>query len=100
VTACWSGKAIEIDPTYAQALGTLTDCITNRTINGWHESFRRGGEEARQAVERSLVVGPENSTCIASAAFAYAILLRRFDEALNLADRALALHPNSVFVPD
>jgi adenylate cyclase len=37
------------------------------------------------------------STCVASAAFAYGILGRRFDEALELAGRAIQLHPNSTF---
>ena len=47
---------------------------------------------------RALAAGPENSTCLACAAFAYANLARRFEEALELAERAIALHPNSVFV--
>ena len=91
-------KAIEIDPTYAEALGTLADCIAVRTLNGWHESFSLGAEEACQVADRALAVGPDNSTCVASAAFAYAILARRFDEAWGLADRALVLYSNSVFV--
>jgi adenylate cyclase len=33
-----------------------------------------------------------------SAAYTYGILSNRFDEALELADRALMLHPNSLFV--
>ena len=38
------GKAIEADPEYAEALGTLTDSVNARTIQGWHESWnsRRG----------------------------------------------------------
>jgi adenylate cyclase len=91
-------KAIELDPGYAEALGLLTDSITIRTMNGWHESVVRGRDDACEFARRALAAGPDNSTCIASAAFAYAALGRRFEEALELADRAIRLHPNSVFV--
>ena len=39
-------QAIELDPEYPEALGTLTDSITNRALNGWHESVTRGRDEA------------------------------------------------------
>lgn len=91
-------EAIALDPGYAEALGMLTDRIVIRTLNGWHESFARGADEACQFARRALAAGPDNSTCVASAAFAYAALAHRFDEALDLAGRALALHPNSAFV--
>ena len=91
-------EAIDLDPGYAEALGTLADCIANRTSTGWHESRRRGTDEACEAARRALAAGPDNSTCVASAAFAYGILGHRFDEALELAERAIQLHPNSTFV--
>ena len=92
------GKAIEVDPEYAEALGTLTDCVANRTIQGWHESWTRGEYEARQLAHRALIAGPDNSTCVASAAFTYGVLSCRFEEAFELANRALMLHPNCVLV--
>ena len=91
-------QAIELDPEYPEALGTLTDSITNRALNGWHESVTRGRDEACGFARRALVAGPDNSTCVASAAFAYAALGRRYEEAVDLADRAIQLHPNSAFV--
>jgi adenylate cyclase len=91
-------KAIELDPEYAEALGTLADCIGNRTLNGWHESFARGRDEACQAARRALAVGPDNSTCVASAAFIFGVLTRQFEEALELVERATQLHSNSAFV--
>jgi TolB-like protein/DNA-binding SARP family transcriptional activator len=92
------GKAIDADPEYAEALGTLNDSVNTRTIQGWHESWSRGVDEASRLAGRALAAGPDNSTCLASAAFTYGVLAYRFEEAHELADRALMVHPNSVFV--
>jgi len=92
------GKALEADSDYAEVLGTLTDSVTGATLQGWQGSWSRGGQEACQLAGRALAAGPDNSTCVVSAAFTYGILLNRFEEAQQLADRALMLHPNSVLV--
>jgi adenylate cyclase len=92
------GLALEADPEYAEALGILTDSVNTRTIQGWHESWARGVDEASQLAARAVEIGPDNSTCLVSAAFVYGVLSPRFDEALELADRAVMVHPNSVFV--
>ena len=77
-------EAIDLDRGYAEALGTLADCIAIRISNGWHEgSRRRAIDEACEAARRALAVGPDNSTCLAAAAFAYGVLARRFEEALR-----------------
>jgi TolB-like protein/DNA-binding SARP family transcriptional activator len=91
-------KAVEIDPTYPDALGMLGDVIATRTVNGWHENLMLGLQESLEMARRALAAGPENSTCLACAAFSYVLVGRRFEEGLQLAERALALHPNSVFV--
>ena len=90
--------ALEADPGYAEALGTLTDSVNTRTIQGWHESWSRGVDEATRLAARAVEVGPENSTCLVSAPFVYGVLSPRFDEAYELANRAVMVHPNSVFV--
>jgi len=91
-------KAIEVDPGYAEALGTLTDSIAGGTLEGFYGDWTRGTIDACQIAARAVAAGPDNSTCLASAAFAYAVLASRFDEAHQLADRALMLHPNSAWV--
>jgi adenylate cyclase len=91
-------KAVDADPEYAEALGTLADSIAVCTLQGWYENWTRGVADACEMAARAVAAGPDNSTCLASAAFTYAILASRFEEALTLADRALMLHPNSVFV--
>jgi TolB-like protein/DNA-binding SARP family transcriptional activator len=92
------GQALEADPEYAEALGTLTDSVNTRTLQGWHESWSRGVDEATRLAGRALAAGPDNSTCLASAAFTYGVMANRFEEGFELADRALVVHPNSVFV--
>jgi adenylate cyclase len=92
------GKALGADPAYAEVLGTLTDSVATGTVDGRQESWTRGSDEARQLAGRALAAGPDNSTCLASAAFTYGILWKRFDEAFELANRALMVHPNSLFV--
>jgi adenylate cyclase len=92
------GQALEADPGYAEALGILTDTVNTRTVQGWHASWTRGVDEASRLAARAVEMGPDNSTCLASAAFTYGILSPRFEEAVELANRAVMVHPNSVFV--
>lgn len=92
------GKALEVEPDYPEALGLMTDSVATGTLQGWQGSWTRGWNEACGLAERALVAGAGHSTCVASAAFTYGLLAYRFDEALDLANRALALHPNSVLV--
>jgi transcriptional regulator with AAA-type ATPase domain/TolB-like protein len=91
-------EALAVDPEYAEALGTLTASVYAGTIQGWYESWTRGVSDACQLAARAVAAGPDNSTCLVVAACVYSVLAPRFDEALDLADRALMLHPNSVFV--
>jgi adenylate cyclase len=91
-------EAVEVDPEYAEALGTLADSMAGSTLLGWYESWSRGVIDSCEMAARAVAAGPDNSTCLVVAAFAYSILAARFEEALDLANRALALHPNSVFV--
>jgi TolB-like protein/tetratricopeptide (TPR) repeat protein len=92
------GEAVSGDPEYAEALGTLTDSVALGTLQGFQESWVRGVDRSCQLAERALAAGPDNSTCVVSAAFAYGVLSYQFDGALELANRAVMLHPNSVLV--
>ena len=76
----WLGKALAVDPAYAEALGILTDSVATGTLEGFQESWTSGGDEACRLADRALAAGPDNSTCLASAAFAYGILSNRFEE--------------------
>ena len=90
--------ALSKDAEYGEALGLLTDSVTGRTLMGWHGNWADGVAEANQLADRAVAVAPDNSTCLAGAAFAYGILAHRFGEALHLANQAVALHPNSLLV--
>ena len=92
------GNALERDPEYSEAMGVLTDSVAVRTLLGWYESWSGGVDEACRLAGRAVAVAPDNSTCLASAAFTYGVLAGRFDEAFELANRAVMLHPNSVLV--
>jgi TolB-like protein/DNA-binding SARP family transcriptional activator len=92
------GRALEADPAYAEVLGILTDSVGIGTLQGFQESWARGVDEASRLAGRALAAGPDNSTCLASAAYTYGVLSNRFDEAFELANRALMVHPNSLFV--
>jgi TolB-like protein/predicted Zn-dependent protease len=92
------GKALDADHEYAEALGLLTDSVCTRTMQGWHESWSRGVDEASLLAGRALAAGPDNSTCLVTAAFTCGVLSNRFEEGLELANRAIMVHPNSVFV--
>jgi TolB-like protein/DNA-binding SARP family transcriptional activator/Tfp pilus assembly protein PilF len=91
-------EAVELDPDYAEALGMLADVITSRIANGWHASRKQETNDACATASRALAAGPNNSTCIAAAAFTFAVLARRFEEAVQLSERAIDVHPNSTFV--
>jgi len=92
------GQALERDPEYSEALGLLTDNVALRTLLGWHDSWSGGVDEACRLADRAMAAASDNSTCLASAAFTYSVLSHRFDDGINLANRAVALHPNSVLV--
>ena len=90
--------ALEADPEYFEPLGLLTDNIAIRTLLGWHKSWSSGVDEACRLADRAAAAAPNNSTCLASAAFTYGVLSHRFDEGFELANRSVTLHPNSVLV--
>lgn len=90
--------ALAVDPEYSEALGLLIDVVANSTLQGWNYSWRDGVDEATRLADSAVAVAPGNSTCLASAAFTYGVLSQRFDEAFELTNRAVALHPNSLLV--
>ena len=91
-------KAIEQDPAFGDALATLSECVARQTLNGWLEDHKAGGREACELARRAMQAEPENGVTLATAAYCLAILCGDHEEVLEIADRALRLHPNSVHV--
>ena len=90
--------AIERDAAYSEALAALADCVGRMALNGWLADREAGFAESRALARRAVLADPENPLSLATAAWSYAMFSSDFDDALELADRALALHPNSLAV--
>ena len=52
------GRAVALDPEYAQAWASLSFCYLHQGANAW-APFVEGGERAREAARRALAVGPD-----------------------------------------
>ncbi len=91
-------RAVALDPTYADALAALAEFLVRMTVNGWAVDRQASTTEACALAGRAVMADPENATVLAVAAWAYSTLGVRFEQSLDLANRALALHPNSVHV--
>jgi adenylate cyclase len=90
--------AIKLDPGYTEALAALAECIGLLTLNGWLQEVREGDREACEFARRAVIADPDNGEALATAAWAFALLGRRFEPALEWAERALELLPNSLHV--
>jgi adenylate cyclase len=91
-------KAIVFDGAYADALAALAECLVRMTLNGWIADKEANTNEACNLAARAVGADPENAAVLAVAAWAYSTLGVHFEQSLELANRALALHPNSVHV--
>jgi TolB-like protein len=88
------GQAIERDPHYGPALALAARCHQNLHVNGWindPESTRREGIDFSR---RALRTAAEYPDVLGHAAWALAYFGEDIDAAIELIDRALALHPS------
>jgi TolB-like protein/class 3 adenylate cyclase/Tfp pilus assembly protein PilF len=87
-------QAIARDPNYGPALAAAAYCYVqltdNRVTDDPERSRRTGIEHARHAI----AVAPEDSTTIAHAAMALALLGEDLETMIGLLDKALALNPS------
>jgi TolB-like protein/Tfp pilus assembly protein PilF len=89
-------KALEIDPKYALAHSLAAGVYAVTLQFGWSEDPDATVRKLVESVEMSLQNGQDDPQVLASAAFPY-WLNGRFDEALQMAQRACALNPGSSF---
>ena len=91
-------RAIELDPNYADALATLSECIKIQANSGKILDPKAAFDESISCARRALAEDPESGTVLAAAAHAFTAVGGDFEQALRLAERALVVQPNSAFV--
>ncbi|TPI31990.1 tetratricopeptide repeat protein [Mesorhizobium sp. B3-2-1] len=87
--------ALRQDEAYSDALAALADCVGRMALNGWAWDRNGAFAESCALARRAVAADPENPLSLATAAWSYAMFSNGFDDALELADRALELHPSS-----
>jgi adenylate cyclase len=90
-------RAVELDPKSADALAALAFVVGRLYLNGW-ASLDAVKPEALSLVRQSIHADPDHGVALAYASWSYAALDGRHEMALELAERALRVHPNSAFV--
>lgn len=73
-------------------------CRLHLAFGGWDNDVNHGFSEALTAAHRAAVTDPDNGQSLAYAARVIAHSGGNIDEAVDLANRALHLHPNSAEV--
>lgn len=91
-------KAIELDPTFADAYAWLCFVLSKLVVGGWVKDGKSRNEQGAPAIEagsRALELDPENGVALAHTAFAIATYGSASDHAAELARKALVIQPNS-----
>ena len=87
--------ALRQDQNYVDALAALADCVGRMALNGWLDDVEGAYAESCHLAERAVLADPEHPGALATAAWASAMFGEKFERAAELADRALALHPDT-----
>ena len=88
-------QALALDPNYAQALGYAAWCRAFRPTQGWSTLPEDDLLGASAFVDRALQIDPDDPIVLRSAALAAVLTRRDYDTSLDLADKSLAVDPNS-----
>ena len=88
------GQAIERDPHYGPALALAARCHQNLHVTGWTNDPDSNSREGIDLARRALRTGAEYPDVLGHAAYALAYFGEDIDAAMELVDRALALHPS------
>jgi adenylate cyclase len=91
-------EAINIDPDYSDAWAALAICRLHLTFGEWDNDVNRGYADALTAAQRSVAADTGNGHSLAYAARVLAASGGNIEEAVDFANRALHLHPNSAEV--
>jgi adenylate cyclase len=86
-------KAIELDPSYADAYIALAKSYTNDLAYGWTEFPERTGQKALDLINKALTLDESNPGAHAMLGAAY-VYLGEFDLAFSELQQAIELNPN------
>jgi len=88
-------RALELDPRYAQAYGSLVSWISFRRTLGWMQDEEAESAEGVRLAHLAVQLAPNDPTVLTEAGVAIANLAADQATALAWFDRAIALNPNS-----
>ena len=88
-------RAIELDPRYAQAYGSLANWTTFRKFLGWMEDEEAETAEGVRFAQLAVQLAPNDSIVLTEAGVAVGNLIRDLASAIPWLDRAITLNPNS-----
>ncbi len=91
-------KAIDLDPTYALALGYAAWCLEQRIVRGWPPIGRDDAGTAIALARRAIAAGSGDAMALVIAGFVLVMVARDYDTGLDAVRRALELNPGSGFV--
>jgi adenylate cyclase len=90
-------KAIELDPSYARAMGKNVWTYLLEYWNGWSDNPEQSFEQAMQMAKRGIAADPNEPWAHWGLASAL-VMQKRFDEALREYEKAYELNPNDANV--
>ena len=88
-------QALEIDPSYAPALGLAAFCHAQRCVQGWTENQELESAKGLRFAERAVELGKDDSNILWMAAYAIRELGMDPHRAKDVAYRSIHLNPNS-----
>jgi adenylate cyclase len=89
-------KAVQIDPDYSTALAFLAECLGRGALIG-AKPYESSRLEALELANRAIAADPEDGLAFASASWA-SMFAGQHSAAIEYAEKALQLHPNSAYV--
>jgi len=92
------GRAIELDPNYAAALGHAAWCHEQRIVRGWAAVGEDDPATAIALARRALAAGSDDALALATGGFTLVMVARDYDNGLDALRRALAKNPGSGFI--
>ena len=95
---CLLRRALALDPGFASAAALIALLLECRLAQDWLDAVDQDRAEAVYAAHQAIASDPNDPEALAMAAQVLARLGGFYNEAIEVADRAIALNPNSALV--